>query len=106
MSKRKKIFLLVLLIIVITITWFFVFKFNPNKNGSDRTMTCYDHPENLSGKNGLEIHCSKDSDCDLSDESIKKRMEEFCSPAEVGYWMCGFKDFCGEDGYCKHDCSL
>ncbi|MFA6160431.1 MAG: hypothetical protein WC678_05100 [Parcubacteria group bacterium] len=67
--------------------------------------TCYEYPNNTSGKNGIPITCKKDNDCDLSDKNVMARMKEFCSPAEVGIVDCGFRDFCGKDGFCKHDCS-
>jgi len=72
-------------------------------DGPVRTMTCYHRPNKMSGKHGLPISCLKDRDCDLFDENVAARMKKFCNPAEVGFWGSGFKDFCGNDGYCKQD---
>jgi hypothetical protein len=78
---------------------------NTSKDNGIRTLTCYDR-ENISGKQGIKIPCMNDNDCNSSDEKIVAKMMEFCSPAEVGFYACGFRDFCGDDGYCMHDCSL
>ncbi len=95
------------MIIVVVIIGAILFISNSVKySDSIRTMACYDHPNNVSGKHGVPIPCSQNSDCDLSDPSVISRMKEFCAPAEVGFYKCGFKNFCGNDGYCKHDCSL
>lgn len=104
MPKKKVIYGLIAIIVVL-IAGVVLFFTSPATETSVRTMACYDHPDNVSGKHGLPIPCSKDSDCDLFDENVIASMEEFCSPAEVGFYLCGFEDFCGDDGYCKHDCS-
>lgn len=104
MTNKKLIFGIVAIIVLLIIGA--VLFFTDLAKTSIKTMACYDHPDNVSGKHGLPIPCSKDSDCDLSDENVIASMEEFCSPAEVGFYACGFKDFCGGDGYCKHDCSV
>jgi len=103
MTNKKLIFGIIAIIVFLIIGA--VLLFISSTKTSVRTMACYD-PDNISGKDGLPIPCSKDSDCDLSDKNVIARMKEFCSPAEVGFYECGFKDFCGDDGYCKHDCSL
>lgn len=103
--KNKKLLYGILVVVALIVIGFILFAPNSSDTGSIRTMACYDHPDNVSGKHGLPIPCSKDSDCDLFDENVIASMKEFCSPAEVGFYLCGFKDFCGDDGYCKHDCS-
>ena len=93
-----KSWLKILIVIFILVIGFLVF-LNTSKNNSIRTMQCLDQG-NISGKNDLQIPCLEDNDCN------ETKMIAFCSPAEVGFFKCGFKDFCGDDGYCKHDCSL
>jgi hypothetical protein len=111
MMTNKKLIFGIIVIIVLLIIGIILFasnmpSFGPTGRISIKTMACDDHPNNASGKHGIPIPCSVDSDCDLSDENVIASMKEFCSPAEVGFYECGFKDFCGDDGYCKHDCSL
>lgn len=106
--KNKKIIYGILVIVALLIIGaiLFIILNSTKSSGSVKTMACYDYPNNLSGKHGIPIPCSKDSDCDLSDKNVITNMKKFCSPAEVGFYDCGFKDFCGDDSYCKHDCSL
>jgi len=98
--------LLILIVLGVLIAGFLLFLFvNHKSEDSIRTLTCYDK-KGLSGKAGLPIPCSTDSECDSFNNQSVERMKQFCSPAEVGFYECGFRDFCGEDGYCKHDCGL
>jgi len=110
MTSKKFIFgviaIIALLAVGIILFAYSMPRFSPTGKISIKTMACYDYPDNVSGKNDVPIPCSQDSDCDLSDENVIAKMKEFCSPAKVGFYECGFKDFCGDDGYCKHDCSL
>ena len=66
-----------------------------------RPLNCVDD----SGASPLEwvtipIPCTNDSDCN------QFNAEKFCKPWKVNVYECGFRDFCGEDRFCKHDCSL
>jgi len=70
-----------------------------DSGGDVKLMTCYDRGD-LNGRDEEPIPCRQDEDCTPS------QMRAFCAPAEVGFFECGDRDFCGADGFCRHDCRL
>jgi tryptophan-rich sensory protein len=71
----------------------------PKTDEGVKLMACHDR-DNIHGRDEEFIPCRQDADC------TPAKMISFCAPAEVGFFECGDRDFCGADGFCRHDCRL
>jgi len=65
MMKNKKLYYGILAIVILILILIVLFINYSTNNTFIKTMTCYDYPNNLSGKHELPIPYSQDSDCDL-----------------------------------------